>query len=243
MKPSAWLKIAAVSAAVVAMPMAGAAQKKAGSAPAAKSQAARDWSTVVASTPEGGFRMGDPAAPMKIVEYGSFTCPHCAHFTEEGFPVIVRDYVRTGKASFEDRPFVRDPIDMAAALIARCASPAAFFPVTHRIFGARDQWIGKFQALSSEQLQQINALPVPQRMVRFANAGGLTLIGSQAGIPAAKAQQCLADKKGLDQLVAMREAAVNRYAIQGTPSFLVNGKKQEAHDWSSLQPLLKPPAG
>jgi protein-disulfide isomerase len=62
-------------------------------------------------------------------------------------------------------------------------------------------------------------------------------------VPAAKAQQCLTDKKNLDQLIAIRQVALNRYNLQGTPSFLVNGKMTEAYSWTALQPLLKPPAG
>lgn len=238
-----WLRLAAAAAVLGAAPAGVTAVKKAALAAARKAPAARDWTRIVAPTPEGGFRIGNPAAPVTLVEYGSFTCPHCAHFAAEGFPVVVRDYVRTGKLSFEFRSFVRDPADMAAALISRCASPNNFFPLTERIFASRDQWIGKIQAMTPEQIRQINALPVPQRMVRFASASGLTALGTQAGLPAAKAQQCLASKAGVDKLVAMRELAANRFSVQGTPSFILNGKNTGVYDWASLQPLLKLPGG
>jgi hypothetical protein len=132
---------------------------------------------------------------------------------------------------------------MAAALVARCASPANFFPLAHRIFDTREQWIGRLQGLTQEQTRQIEALPVPDRMVRYAAIAGFTSLAAQSGIPAAKAQQCLTDKKGLDQLLAIRQVALGRYNLQYTPTFLINGKVAEADGWSTLQPLLKPPAG
>jgi protein-disulfide isomerase len=101
--------------------------------------------------PRGRIQDRQPAAPLKLVEYASFTCSHCAQFAEEGFPALLRDHVRSGRLSFEFRNFVRDPYDMAAALVARCASPANFFPLTHRIFETREQWIAKFQGLTPEQ--------------------------------------------------------------------------------------------
>jgi protein-disulfide isomerase len=238
------LKMLAVGALLLTAAGEAAAPKKAPAAPARTAPAARDWARFVAPTPEGGFRIGNPAAPLKLVEYGSFTCIHCAHFAAEGFPAILRDYVRPGKVSFEFRNFVRDPYDMAGALLARCASPANFFPLAERIFLTREQWIPKLQALTPEQTQQLNALPVPQRMVRFAAIAGFTSLAAQSGIPAARAQQCLTNKAGLDKLVAMRELATNRYSLQATPTFLINGRNSEVYDWPSLQPLLlKPPAG
>lgn len=237
-----WIKAASAAAILGAATAGAATPKKQGSAPARQAQA-RDWARLVAPTPEGGFRIGNPAAPLKLVEYGSFTCSHCAHFAEQGFPVLLRDHVRSGKVSFEFRNYVRDPYDMAAALVARCASPASFFPLAHRIFETREQWLGKFQALTPQQVKEIDALPVPQRLARFAAIGGFTTLGAQSGLSPAKVQQCLTDKRALDQLVEMRRVALNQHGLQGTPTFLLNGRNTEVYDWATLQPLLKSPAG
>ena len=75
-----------------------------------------DWSEVVAATPEGGFVMGNPNAGVKLVEYGSYTCGHCARFDEEGVQPLIDKYVKTGRVSFEFRNYVRDPYDLAGAL-------------------------------------------------------------------------------------------------------------------------------
>src|SRR3546814_9181159 len=67
--------------------------------PAAQAEAAKDWTKTVARTPEGGFRVGNPDAPVKLVEYGSLTCDHCAHFAEEATPKLLGQYVRSGRVS------------------------------------------------------------------------------------------------------------------------------------------------
>jgi protein-disulfide isomerase len=231
----------AIAAAFLAAGALAAAPQKKQAAPARRAPAAQDWTKVVVATPEGGFRMGNPAAALKLVEYGSFTCSHCASFATEGMPALTRDYVKAGKASLEYRSFVRDPYDMAAALVARCAAPANFFGLAHRIFAGHSDWVGKIQAMTPEQVKAADALPVPERMVRFASIAGFDTMAAQAGIPAAKLRQCLTDKKAMDQLVFMRQQAVNKHALRATPTFLLNGKMTEVHAWGGLQPLLGPP--
>src|SRR5687767_11435749 len=100
-----------VSAAVLSS-TAGNAQKtgEAESAPVVVSAAAAapkngDWSTMVTKTPEGGFVMGNPNAKVKLVEYGSLTCDHCAAFEEQGGKALVDDYVKKGLVSWEFRNF------------------------------------------------------------------------------------------------------------------------------------------
>ena len=77
-----------------------------------------DWAQTVTATPAGGFLMGNPDAKVKLVEYGSMTCGHCATFSEEGAPKLIEKYVKSGQVSFEFRNFVRDGADMAAALVS-----------------------------------------------------------------------------------------------------------------------------
>ena len=72
--------------------------------------------------------MGNPKAKIEVVEYGSLTCPHCRHFAETAVNPLVAQYVRTGKASYEFRPFILDGIDVAANLVARCSGPATLLP-------------------------------------------------------------------------------------------------------------------
>ena len=92
--------------------------------------AGTSWSATVNETPEGNFVMGNPDAKLKLVEYGSFTCSHCADFAETASPEI-RERVDTGKMSYEFRTYVRDPIDLTTALLARCGGKDVFYPVSY----------------------------------------------------------------------------------------------------------------
>ena len=80
--------------------------------------AGKAWTDVVSKTPEGGYRMGNPDAPIKLVEYGSLSCPHCAHFAQEAFASLASDFVDSGRVSFEFRSFAIHPQDGAIASTA-----------------------------------------------------------------------------------------------------------------------------
>lgn len=206
-------------------------------APAA-AQAQRDWTQTVVATPEGGFRMGNPAAAVKLVEYGSLTCPHCAHFAKEGMPALMAE-VKRGRLSFEFRNFIRDPVDLAGALLSRCAAPARYFGLTDRIFATQDEWFGRLTSMSEAQQQELGALTQPQRIARYASLSGLTDLAAQGGVAGPKANACLADAAALQKLVEMRRVAAEQIGVNSTPSFLLNGKLLDGvHDWSSLQPRL-----
>ena len=222
--------------------MVGAAATLPAAPPRKPAAAARDWSGTVAATPEGGFRMGNPAARARLIEYGSFTCGHCARFSQVGMPGLL-PRVKSGRLSFEYRPFVRDPADIAAALLARCAAPARFFALSHRYFASQDQWLGRLQALPSTQTDAIAALPEGQRFGRLAAAAGLDTIAAQAGIAPARARQCLADPAGLNKLIGMTEIALKTHKLNGTPTFILNGVNLNVTDWASLEPLLARPGG
>jgi protein-disulfide isomerase len=196
-----------------------------------------DWSQTVTQTPQGGFLMGNPNAKVKVVEFGSMTCPHCAAFSEEGEPKLVDKYVKSGQVSFEFRNFIRDSADLAASLLARCNGPAAFFPLTEQLFAGQEEWIGKAQSLSPEQQQQLSASPQPA--VAFGQALGLDQFVRVRGVPAAKAQACLADQAQVQRLVQGTDSAVKEFEISGTPSFVINGKLAEASDWKALEPLVQ----
>ncbi len=121
-----------------------------------------DWTHAFATTPEGGFRIGDPKAKIAIVEYGSLTCPHCRHFAETAVKPLIDQYVRTGKASYEFRSFVLNGIDLAATLVARCNGPAHFFGAAQDLYATQPQWLGKMENLPKEEQDRLDALPNDQ---------------------------------------------------------------------------------
>jgi protein-disulfide isomerase len=206
--------------------------------PAQQRPAQRDWAQTVAATPEGGFRMGNPAARVKVVEYLSLTCPHCAEFARTGTPALVRDHVRGGRVSLEIRNFVLNPADMAASLLARCAGPAHFFPMSERLFATQAQWAPGVDAALASAGGDVS----PQALAAAAEQGGLTAIAAQHGVPAARARQCLTDRAGFDRLVQIYRAAAEA-GVNGTPTFMINGSVVQVNDWPSIERLIRQAGG
>lgn len=199
-----------------------------------------DWTTVVSKTPEGGFVMGNPNAKVKLVEFGSLTCPHCADFEEKGGKALVDDYVKKGLVSWEFRNFVRDPFDMTATLLARCGGAASFFGLTRNLFADQKDWIGKIQAADPAKMQALQTMPPAQQFSTIADLGGLKQYASMRGVPRAKADQCLADQAEVTQLVQMNTDAVTNYNVPGTPTFLINGAiVEKTATWDALEPKIK----
>ena len=199
-----------------------------------------DWSTIVAKTPEGGFVMGNPNAKVKLVEFGSLTCPHCAEFEERGGQKLVDDYVKKGLVSWEFRNFVRDPFDMAATLLSRCGGEASFFGLTRNLFKDQRDWVGKIQATDPAKVQSLQTMPPAQQFSTIADLGGLKQYASMRGVPRAKGEQCLANEAEINKLVQMNTDAVSTYNIPGTPTFLINNEVvDQTATWELLEPKIK----
>ncbi|QAY76235.1 thioredoxin domain-containing protein [Sphingosinicella sp. BN140058] len=206
-------------------------------APAARPAPARDWTRTIVQTPEGGYRMGNPAAPVKLVEYGSLTCPHCADFSA-GAKAGLEAKVRTGKVSYEFRNFVLNGIDVAATLVARCASPANYFRLTENLYATQKQWVGRISGLSQAEKDKLKALPEGERLGRLADIGGLTQLAARAGVTPQRAKACLTDPAGLARLEKIAEAA-EAQGVSGTPTFFVNGANVGTGDWAYVESFLQ----
>lgn len=199
-----------------------------------------DWSTIVTKTPEGGFLMGNPNAKVKLVEFGSMTCPHCAEFEEQGGKALIDNYVKKGLVSWEFRNFVRDPLDMTATLLARCGGEANFFGMTRTLFHDQKNWFDKVQSADQAQLQALQTMPPAQQFSTMADLAGLKTFAAQRGVPRAKADQCLANQAEIDALVQMNSDAVSTYSIPGTPAFLINNSlAEQTSSWEALEPKIK----
>ncbi|AHE56428.1 DsbA family protein [Sphingomonas sanxanigenens] len=200
--------------------------------------AGQDWTTTVVKTPEGGFRMGNPNAPIKLVEFGSMTCSHCADFATTGIPALKRDYIATGKVSLEYRNFVRDSFDLTASLIARCGGEAPFFALTEQMFATQAEWIGRAQSPEAEQA--LRGAAGPALLPALAKASGLDQFARQRGVSADKIAACLKDQAEAERLAKGVETASEKYNITGTPSFLINDELvPNAAAWPQLEPALK----
>ncbi|MBT2185972.1 thioredoxin domain-containing protein [Sphingobium nicotianae] len=198
------------------------------------------WAQTIVETPEGGYRMGNPDAPIKLIEFGSYTCPHCRDFTEESHEVMERDYVNSGKVSFEYRNFIRDPLDLTVALIARCGGKDAFFPLSLQFFMNQEDMIKKIQSYGEASYTAAMQAPADARFGKLAELAGLMDFAKQRGIPDDKLRACLADSKNAETIAANVEKYTNQYQIEGTPTIVMNGTKLDnVAAWSALQERLK----
>jgi len=193
-------------------------------------------------TPDGGFRMGNPAARVKLVEYGSLACPHCRHFEETGYKPLVQKYVASGEVSYEFRNLLLNGPDIAVSLLTRCAGAQNFFPMAELVYARQPQWEDKIQqalgTLSDAQKAELEKMTDQQRILRFAELGALPKLGAGFGVTPARARQCLSDPKALERLLGMTQAA-NKAGVDHTPTFFINGKVTDAATWEELEPLIR----
>jgi len=146
--------------------------------------------------------LGDPNAPVTMIEYASYTCPHCADFHTKVLPQIKKDFVDTGKVKviFRDFPFER--VGATAALLSRCVDPSRYLGFNDLLMKQQSQWA---------------ASPNP--------VGSLLKLAKLAGLSQEKIDSCLANEKLLDEIVAVRKEAMDKHGFNSTPSFLINDEK------------------
>jgi protein-disulfide isomerase len=146
----------------------------------------------------GDMAIGDPNAPLTVIEYASLTCPHCATFHTETFPEIRADYVDTGKVRFVFREVYFDQYGLWAAMIARCGGPDAYFGFISTFFELQREWARADDIVA--ELQRIGRL---------------------GGLPAERMDACLRDEQLLERLVADYQANVAADDVRSTPTFIV----------------------
>ena len=201
-----------------------------------RAAAAQDWTRVAARTPEGGFRMGNPNARIKVVEYLSLTCPHCAEFAHEGAAGLMAA-VRTGRVSIEYRNYILNGVDVSAAMLTRCASPVNYFAMTHALLGSQPTWMGRTRNVTEAQRQQLSGLQPLQLAQRIVPLLGLDVVGQRYGITPALRARCMT-QANLAEIERMK-AAAERLGVQGTPTFFINGVAQRGNHWADIAPLLR----
>jgi protein-disulfide isomerase len=194
-----------------------------------------DWTKTVSRTAAGSYVIGNPAAKVRLVEYMSYTCPHCAEFAAEATTPLMRDYIARGLVAFEPRNAVRDPLDLAAAIATRCSLPARF-PGNHEaVFAAQNML---FEGASKFDPAPTANNPVAG-MKAMSRASGLTAVMAKRGVPAAALDACYASKAAQAPVLAMTNDAWNTKKIPGTPAFFLNGKAIETNTWGGIEPLLR----
>ncbi len=201
---------------------------------------APQWTSTVRQSAIGGHVMGNPAAKVKVIEYLSYTCSHCAHFSGEASVPLKKIYVATGKVSVEFRNAVRDQFDMTAALAARCGGPAKFFGNSEAILAAQPQWIAKAQIYVAANAEKLKTMPMNTALPTLARALGFDAILAKRGVTATQLNACMVNKAAQQQIVAMTNDAFTVRKITGTPSFVINNNLAEStSDWATLEPKIK----
>lgn len=201
--------------------------------------ASSKWLTTVSVTPSGAHILGNPAASNKVVEYLSYTCGHCADFEVKEAPGFKTEFVATGKASLEIRNYVLNPVDLTAAMLARCGGKAKFFGNQRHLLATQATWLGKTKNISAATQAKLKAQDYTGFMVGTFDEIGLGPIMQQRGITPVQAKACLADKAAFNIIVDMTEAGT-ALGVRGTPSFLVNGVLQDhIHNVAELKAVMK----
>ena len=143
--------------------------------------------------------LGRPDAPITVIEYASLTCHHCALFDADQLPRFKKEWIDTGKVRLIVRDYTRNPLDQAASLIAQCSG--RYFTFTDTYFHSQKNWMSAAQPL--------NAIK------------GIARLGGMSG---EQIDQCLGNQGLLAQINARTEDGQRLYDIEGTPTFVVNGK-------------------
>ncbi|MDU8911776.1 DsbA family protein [Aestuariicoccus sp. MJ-SS9] len=160
---------------------------------------------------------GNADAAVEVIEYASYTCPHCANFHANTYKQLKADYIDTGKIKFTYREVYFDKYGMWASLIARC-EPSKFFGITDLVYKGQQDWA---RAGSDAAI-----------------AGELRKIGLLAGVDKDKLESCLSDGTKLRALVEWYQANAEEHGITSTPSFVINGTKYSNMPYDEFKSIL-----
>jgi len=199
-----------------------------------------NWTEVVETTPEGGYRMGNPDAPVKLVEYASLTCPACKAFSDEATASLRDTYVASGQVSWEFRNFILGGPDLILSMLTRCQPTPAFFRTVEQIFTQQSEFIA---AVDESERQQIGALPPEQQILPLARAMDLDSFFARRGMPETRFTQCLGDREAIQGMTDRTQRAADQEGVRGTPTFFINGTQQPASRWAELEPLIRSAIG
>ncbi len=164
------------------------------------------------------FELGNPDAAVTVIEYASFTCPHCANFHRDVWPQLKANYIDTGKIRFIYRPVYFDGPGLWADLVARCGGQERFFGIADILYDRQAEW---------------------SRAPTQAEIGaGLQTIGRMAGLDDDTILACMQDSENAQALVAAFQENASRDNINSTPSFLINGELTPNMSYASFAKIL-----
>lgn len=197
----------------------------------------KPWTAVATPAPQGSYVIGNPKAKVKLIEYVSYTCPHCGHFARDSAAVLKGKLIASGSTSLEVRNSIHDRYDLIAATLARCSGPAVFPRMHELLYTRQDEWLKKAMAFDEASGQSPAGNTQGEKMRTLANGAGLTDIAKAAGMTEGSITACFATEANLAKTLQVAQALQGR--IQSTPTFELNGKLIEGADWAKLEPTLR----
>jgi protein-disulfide isomerase len=206
---------------------------------AAPAPAGQDWTQTVSKTADGGFVMGNPNAPLKLIEYGSRTCPTCGNFGRTATRPLEDTYIKSGKVSYEFRDFLVHAPDLGVALLGQCAGEAPFFGILEQMFVEQNQFLEKLETVPADFQQRLQAMTPAQQATAWVEHLGYVDFVKQRGLTETQARQCLTDPKRIEALAKVSEVAMKDKDVTGTPTFILNGEKIDAASWPQVETALK----
>ncbi len=196
-----------------------------------------NWGETVTVSEDDGYVLGNPDAPLKLVEYASHTCGACAQFSATGKDPL-KEYIATGVVSFEQRNLVRDPIDLTIATLVRCGAKENMQVLSDQAWQNLEQ---TFAAVNQNgaAYQAAGEAPTEQRFIQIAQAAGLIDFFAARGLSADQQRACLADTAKVEAIATNSSTQADELGITSTPTFILNGNKLDIRSWSDIEARLQ----
>ncbi len=239
--PSHFLKAAIAAPLALALAACGAESGGVGESEpiaAIPAPAGQSWTEMAQISEYDGYVLGNPDAPIKVIEYASLTCPACAAFAQSGSDPLKEDYVSTGVVSFELRNQVHNVFDLTLARLVRCSAPESFHPLAHQVWQNLPLLQQQMQQ-GGEALQGAQNLPPEQLYPAIAEVSGFYEFFAARGISRDQAATCLADAASVEAIGDRSSQQSEEFDVTGTPTFFVNGTKIDGTSWEDLEPVLQ----
>ena len=169
------------------------------------------------------MELGNAASAVTIIEYSSFTCPHCARFNQAVYPALKAAYIDTNLVRYIKREVYFDAPGLWAGLVARCGGPMRYFGIAEILYAEQEQW----------------AHNADTGVV----ADNLRRIGRRAGMNDDTLNACLTDREMATAMMEVYRTGALEFDIRGTPSFVINGTTHSNLSFAEFQAILDPLLG
>jgi protein-disulfide isomerase len=185
--------------------------------------------------------IGNPDAPVKLMEFASLTCHVCAQFSKDSGSDFHDNFINNGKVSYEFRNFVRDELDLMAARITQCGADEAMLPLTEQFMAFQETLFQNAEKMSAnkELEAQLAGLKNGDRFFAIADASGIVEFFAQRGVSRDQSRACLSDTPAMQKLADQTAEYGKKYSVQGTPTFYLNGVKLDVTAWAQVKGKLQ----